>query len=57
MKIYKTELTYRVEFISTEKPSLYNPQQVSQNFRHYLSTYNFSVGKDRIDVETKQEEI
>ena len=57
MKVYKTRLTYEVEFVSVKKPDLYNPHQVAQKFKQYLSTYNFSVGEDRLVIDTKQEEI
>jgi hypothetical protein len=57
MKIYKTKLTYEVDFVSVKKPDLYNPHQVAQKFREYLSTYNFSVGEYKLIVDTKQEEV
>lgn len=57
MKVYKTKLTYEVEFVSIEKPELYNPHQVANSFKQYLSTYNFSVGDYKFAVDTKQEEI
>lgn len=57
MKVYKTKLTYEVNFVSVKKPDLYNPDNVAQKIKQYLSTYNFSVGEDRLIVNTKQEEI
>jgi hypothetical protein len=57
MKVYKTKLTYEVDFVSVKKPDLYNPHHVAQKFKEYLSTYNFSVGEYTLHIDTKQEEI
>ena len=57
MKVYKNKITYEIEFISTKKPDSFNPSQVRKTIKQYLYTHNFSVGDDKLVLDTKEGEM
>ena len=57
MKVYKNKITYEIEFISTKKPDSFNPSQVRKTIKQYLYTHNFSVGEDKLVLDTKEGEM
>jgi hypothetical protein len=41
MKVYKTKLTYEVEFVSVKKPDLYNPDNVHKKLSNIYLLITF----------------